>query len=106
MSSGVGLRNEWRNNASSSILARYLVGQSRHQSRSSPAAKRSASHRRSAHPSALTFELPEPRLLLSADVFPGTQAGRTPTRRSPTLDERRFVRTNLRSLLALFAGLP
>jgi hypothetical protein len=80
MSSGVGLRNEGRSNASSSILARYLVGQSRHQSRSRPAAKRSARHRWSARPNALTFELLGPRLLLSADIFPGTQAGR-PTRR-------------------------
>jgi hypothetical protein len=81
MSSGVGLRNKWRSNASSGILARYLLGQSRHQSRSRPAAKRAARHRWSARPSALTFELLEPRLLLAADVFPHTQAGRTPAQR-------------------------
>jgi hypothetical protein len=80
MSSGVGLRNEWRSNVSSSILARYRLGQSRRQSRSRPAAKRAARHRWSARPSALTFGLLEPRFPLSADVFPGTQAGR-PTRR-------------------------
>ena len=68
------VRNKWRSNASSGILARYLLGQSRHQNRSRPAAKRAARHRWPARPSALTFELLEPRLLLSADIFPGTQA--------------------------------
>src|SRR5262249_61219092 len=101
MSSGAGLRNEWRSNVSSSILARYRLGQSRRQSRSRPAAKRAAGHRWAARPSALTFELIEPRLLLSADVFPGTQAGRTPARRFAyawTFSESRFVRTHLRSV--------
>jgi hypothetical protein len=86
MSSGVGLRNEWRSNASSGILARYLLGQSRHQSRSSPAAKRAARHRWSARPSALTFELLEPRLLLSADVFLAPKPDELLHDSSPTLE--------------------
>jgi hypothetical protein len=86
MSSGVGLRHDWRSNASSSILACYLVGQSRHQSRSSPAAKRAARHRWSARPSALTFELLVPRLLLSADVFLAPKPDELPHDSSPTLE--------------------
>ena len=108
MSSEVELPTGWRSNASSSILARYPLGQSRHQSRSRPAAKRAARHRWSARPSALTFELIEPRLLLSADVFLAPKPDELPHDSSPTLDfaERRFVPTNLRSLLELFGALP
>ncbi len=90
MSSGVGLR----------ILARYPLGQSRHQSRSSPAAKRAARHRWSARPSALTFELIEPLW------HPSRTNSHTTLRLRLNFAERRFVRTNLRSLLGLFGGLP
>ena len=72
MGGSFGLRNDWRDNVSYNAIACFLAGQT--QGRSRAAAKKSARHAVPVRRSALTFELLEPRLLLSADAFPGTQA--------------------------------
>jgi Ca2+-binding RTX toxin-like protein len=72
MGGSFGLRNDWRDNVSYNAIACFLAGHT--QGRSRAAAKKSARHAGPVRRSALTFELLEPRLLLSADAFPGTQA--------------------------------